>query len=45
MVVFDVTGELEVAYRQAALSACLPQAEYGFAVVDPLVECGAVFVG
>jgi hypothetical protein len=45
MVFFDVAGELEVTYHQALLSACLPQAQDGFAVVDPLVECGAVFIG
>ena len=45
MMVFDVAGELKVAGRQALLSACLPQSEDGFAVVDPLVECGLVFVG
>jgi hypothetical protein len=45
MMVFDVAGELKVADRQALLFARLPQAQDRFAVVDPLVECGAVFVG
>jgi hypothetical protein len=45
MVFFDVAGELKVACRQSLLSARLPQAKDGFAVVDPLVECGLVFVG
>jgi len=45
MVISDVAGELEVPGRQAALSARVPQAQDRFAVVDPLVECVAVFVG